>query len=74
MKICDRCHNEDARQSLAVEQIVFKSTDEKKDLCQSCLVDVREFISCKPAELKQVETGEHFDASYGGFSRIQEGG
>jgi len=52
MKICDRCQNR-GHTTLAVEQITFASTDEKKDLCKSCLEDVREFISCKPAELKQ---------------------
>jgi hypothetical protein len=71
MRICDRCGPVPA-----TEQIRFKTTDERKDLCKSCSEEVREFIACKPAELKRADPSE-FPINYrreSGFSLHKEGG
>jgi hypothetical protein len=72
MRVCDRCGPVPA-----TEQIRFKSTDERKDLCQSCSEEVREFVSCKPAELKQAEPRIRHDETIlcdSVFCHIEEGG
>lgn len=54
MRICDRCPTVGPRK--ATDQIEFKSTCEKYDLCASCMDEIKEFIfkGAKSVEKRRV--------------------
>jgi len=48
MKICDRCFYKDGKPVQAVCEAVLSHTDERFDLCNTCIENLTEFIKKPP--------------------------
>lgn len=53
MKICDRCHKRKLGPVKAVDVIHFINTDEKMDLCKTCIEELKDFVF-KPVVVEPV--------------------